>query len=176
MGLKVTLMVQEFPAATLAPQLFVDPKLAEVEIPPITKAALPVLVRVTGIEPLVVPTAWDVEKFTLAGERLAMGTVTPVPLRVIVCGLLAALSVTVTDPTAAPEAVGPKVTLIRQVAWAAMGELQVLLTPKPVVAVMDAIDRGAEPMLVRLTVWGELTRLTVWDPKASTLVESDTDG
>ena len=98
--------------------------------------ALPVLVRVTVCGALVVPTAWEVAKVTLAGERLAMGAVTPVPVSEIVCGLLAALSVKVTEPTALPAVVGVKVTLMVQIPPAATGEPQVLVCAKPAVAIM----------------------------------------
>ena len=47
-GRKVTLMVQFAPAARLAVQLLVVPKLAEVETPTIINGALPVLVSITG--------------------------------------------------------------------------------------------------------------------------------
>ena len=57
MGENVTLMEQLPGAGTLAPQLLVSPKLAEALMPPITRAALPVLVRVTICAALVLPTA-----------------------------------------------------------------------------------------------------------------------
>jgi hypothetical protein len=47
-GVKVTLIVQEPPAATLVPQLLVSPKLELVPMLVMVSAALPVLLRVTG--------------------------------------------------------------------------------------------------------------------------------
>ena len=55
-GEKVTLIVQEPLAATLPPQLLVSPKLALVAMLVMVSAALPVLLRVTGCDALVVPT------------------------------------------------------------------------------------------------------------------------
>jgi hypothetical protein len=55
-GEKVMLIVQEPLAAILPPQLLVWPKLALVAMPVMASAALPVLLRVTGCDPLVVPT------------------------------------------------------------------------------------------------------------------------
>ena len=54
-GVKVTLIVQEPLAATLPPQLLVSPKFALVAMPLMVSAALPVLLRVTACDPLVVP-------------------------------------------------------------------------------------------------------------------------
>jgi hypothetical protein len=53
-GEKVTLIVQLPPAATLPAQLLVSPKLALVVMLEMVRALLPVLLRVTGFEPLVV--------------------------------------------------------------------------------------------------------------------------
>ena len=55
-GEKVTLIVQELLAATLPPQLLVSPKLALAAMLVMVSAALPVLLRVTGCDALVVPT------------------------------------------------------------------------------------------------------------------------
>lgn len=61
------------------------------------------------------------------GERLATGAV-PVPDKVTVCGLLAALSVKVTEAGRLPEVVGVNVTLMLQVPFTAIGlELMQLL-------------------------------------------------
>jgi hypothetical protein len=54
-GEKVTLMVQELLAATLPPQLLVAPKLALGLMLVMVSAPLPVLLKVTGCDPLVVP-------------------------------------------------------------------------------------------------------------------------
>ena len=83
------------------------------------KAALPGLVRVTGCAELVVPTG-RLPKARLAGERLTTGAVlVPVPERLTVWGLPAALSEMLRVPLRVPVAVGVKVTLIVQLAPAA---------------------------------------------------------
>jgi hypothetical protein len=80
----------------------------------ILKVALPVLVRVTVRAPLVVPTIW-LEKVKPTGARLTAGpAATPVPLKVSVCGLPAALSATLRAPVRVPLAVGVKGTLMVQ--------------------------------------------------------------
>ena len=56
-GEKVTLIVQEPLAATLPPQLLVCPKLGLVAMLVMVSATLPVLLRVTGCDELVVPTS-----------------------------------------------------------------------------------------------------------------------
>ena len=55
-GEKVTLIVQAALAARLPPQLLVSPKFALVAMVAMVSAALPVLLKVTGCDPLVVPT------------------------------------------------------------------------------------------------------------------------
>jgi hypothetical protein len=73
-GEKVTLILQERPASTLLPHLLVSPKLALAVILVIVSAALPMLLRVTGFDTLVVPTTCssksraDAESFAVGGE------------------------------------------------------------------------------------------------------------
>jgi hypothetical protein len=136
--------------------------------------ALPVLVRVTVCGALVVPTAWEVANVTLAGERFATGAVTPVPVSEIVCGLLAALSTKVTEPTALPAVVGVKVTLMVQIPPEATGATQVLVSPKPALATMLVKVRGALPVLVTVAVCGALVVPMIWSPKLRLEVESTT--
>lgn len=67
----------------------------------------------------------------LANERLVGVTVTdalPVPVKLTVCGVLAAASLNVRVPVAAPIVVGAKTTPTKQVAPAAMLPVQELLT------------------------------------------------
>ena len=73
------------------------------------KAALPVLVRVTGAV-AGVPTGWS-PKFTLGGESITAGAA-PVPESEPVCGLFEALSVIVTAPFRMPATLGVNVTEI----------------------------------------------------------------
>ena len=71
-GEKVTLIVQEPLAATLPPQVLVSPKLALVAMLAMVSVALPVLLRVTGCDALVVPTTLTAERQTRrrdAGDR-----------------------------------------------------------------------------------------------------------
>lgn len=68
-------------------------------------------------------------KLKLKGERLATGAgdVLPLPVRLRMCGLPAALSVITSVPVRAPEAVGVKVTLIVQSAPTATEAPQLLV-------------------------------------------------
>ena len=85
----------------------------------INKLVTPMLVSVTAFEALVVPTNWGAKP--RMPERVKMpvketrGPVTkPVPLRAAVCGLIPALSVTVSRPVCKLPRVGLKVTLMVQ--------------------------------------------------------------
>jgi hypothetical protein len=84
------------------------------------RVALPLLVRVTAWAVLVAPTAW-LENARVPVDRVTAGAgeLVPVPDKPTVCGLLAALSVMVSDALRLPVAVGVKVTLIVQFAPAA---------------------------------------------------------
>ena len=103
-------------------------------------------------------TGW-LPKETEVGERLTPGPVVPVPLKLAVCGLPAALSLTPTLALLVPVAVGLNVTLMAQLALAARveglkGQLLVwakspLLVP---VMLMLAIVSAELPLLVRVTV------------------------
>src|ERR1700676_837309 len=93
------------------------------------------------------------------GLRFTPG-VTPVPVRVTVCGLLAALSVMVTEAARGPTAAGLNVTLIVQFAPVASvaGDFgQVSVSAKSVALVpltaMLAIVSADVPLLVRVTLW-----------------------
>ena len=92
------------------------------------RVAVPLLVSVTACAALVVPTTW-LPKLRLVVERVAAGpvVVAPVPLRLTVCGLPAALSVIERVPERVPVAVGVKVTLMVQLAAAATEAPQVLV-------------------------------------------------
>jgi hypothetical protein len=92
-------------------------------IAPIVNDALSAFVNVivcaAAVTPMVV-----LAKVRLAGESVTGAT--PVPERLTVCGLFAALSVNVNVPPAAPKAVGENVTPMVQVAKALMLAPQVL--------------------------------------------------
>jgi hypothetical protein len=83
----------------------------------IESGPVPLLLSVTVCAALVVPTFW-LANVRLVGARLAAGAV-PLPLRLAVCGLPAASSVTLSEPLRVPVAVGVKVTLMLQLALAA---------------------------------------------------------
>ena len=118
-GAKVTLMLQLPPATTELPQLL--DSLKSPLFAPVTamlvmvKAAVPVLVRVTGCAELVIPRVW-LPKVRLVELRLTVGP-PPVPVRFTLCVLpatLLLLSVMVTAAVRVPGSVGVKVTLIVQ--------------------------------------------------------------
>jgi hypothetical protein len=72
LGAKVTLMVQEVPAATLRAQLLVWEKSPLTVMLVLVSAAVPVLLSVTRCEALVVPTSWPANVRPV-GATLAMG-------------------------------------------------------------------------------------------------------
>ncbi len=80
----------------------------------------------------------------------------PVPLSATVCGLLAALSAMVRVPARLPAAVGVKVTLIAQLAPAAIDAAQLLLAPKSPLAAMLVMLKAAFPVFLSVTVCGAL--------------------
>ena len=88
------------------------PFVPEMPIEVMLKVALPVLLRVTTLAGLDVPTAWFA-KLILPGERAAAGAI-PVPVRGTDCGLPGMLSLTVILAVRVPVAVGLNVTLIVQ--------------------------------------------------------------
>jgi len=82
----------------------------------IVSAVLKLLVRVKEKGALVIPTAVLVYFFEFGATLTGW---TPIPVRLIICGLLLALSVIVTDPVSVPVVVGVKVTEIVHLAPAA---------------------------------------------------------
>ena len=91
------------------------------------------------------------------GERLAAApAAAPVPLRLIVWGLLEALSVTVTVPVRVPDAVGLKVTLMLQLAPAASELPHVVVSAKSPLIPILVIVKLAVPELVRVADWALL--------------------
>ena len=157
-GLNVTLIVQDDPAATVVVQLLVCEK-SPVAIMLLTvKLAVPVLVSVTGAAALVIPTNTPV-KLRLPGDSVTAGA-TPVPLIGTLCGLPAALSVILTVDDRLPVLVGLKVTLIVQLAFAARDEGEVLVSEKSAVLLLDILmlvkDKDAFPVLVSVTICGVL--------------------
>ena len=94
-------------------------------------------------------------KDKVVGAKLVLGA-TPVPVRLMVCGLPVALSVTVIVPGRLPAAVGVKVTLMEQLAPAATEAPQVLVWAYGGLATMLGIFSAAVPELVSVTVCAAL--------------------
>jgi hypothetical protein len=127
-GVKVTLIVQVAPAATLDPQLFVCAKFPVVVVLATASATFPVLDSVTACA-LLVEFSSRAAKVRAVGETLATGEV-PVPVRLTVWvlpGTPLLLSVMVGVPLRGPVAVGVKVTLMVQFEPAATLEPQLLV-------------------------------------------------
>ena len=139
-----------------------------------SNVALPVLKSVTVCAVLVDCNAWPVN-VKLCGERLAVGAVVPVPVSEIVWGLLPALSIKISEPSALPATVGVKVTLMVQILWGAT-KLQVLVCAKGAAVEMALKLSGALPLLVTVTVCTALVVFTSWVPKPMVLAESETAG
>jgi hypothetical protein len=145
-----------------------------------TSLAVPTFVTVTVTVPLVIPTFTE-PKSTEVGEKDSAGTATavPVPVRLTLSGLLAALVVNVKLAVLAPVEVGEKTTLIEHEDAAAKVPAQVLplvlnwfrFTP---VSAMLVIVSVALPGLVSVTVWFPLEVPCVWLPKAMLVGLRDT--
>ena len=160
-GENVTLIAQFPPTATELPQLFFSAKSPLVEIVAIAKATEPVFVSVTVCAVLVVPTFW-LEKVREAGERLAVVVDdVAVPVRLAVCGLPEALSVTLKLPVRVPDAVGVNVTLMAQFPPAARELPQLSVSAKSPLAMMLVMIRDAVPVLDSVTVCPALVVPTV---------------
>src|SRR5579863_1232086 len=127
-GVKVTLIVQVPPPAKLPTQSSVSAKsfgsAPEKVRLLIVSEVFSLLVTVTVLGELVVPTV-TAPKEMLTG--VAETGRRPVPVRLIVCGLLTALSVIVMAPVSRAAAGGSKATVIVQVELAAMLVPQVLV-------------------------------------------------
>lgn len=98
---------QDAPAASVLPQVpyFENSEaLVPVIVLVMLSVVVPVLVMVTDLAALVVPTVWF-PNARLVVESLTTAVV-PIPLSDTVCGEPAASSVMVNDAVAAPEAVG----------------------------------------------------------------------
>src|ERR1035437_8042067 len=109
-----------------------------------------------------------------------IGTPTPVPVRVTVCGDPAALAVMVTDPLRLPAAVGVNATEMLQLPPAATLAPQVLVGAKspafvPVTAML-AIDRAPDPVLLSVTDWAVLVVPMFWLANVRLPEGSDTIG
>src|SRR5262249_6554019 len=111
-------------------------------IPEIETETPAMLARVRLLAELVVPTAW-VGNDSLAGES-ARSTV-PMPLRLAVCGLVWALSLTVSVPVRVPRAVGLNATGSAHLVPGACELPQVLeeTVKSPLAAMLEMVSAGA---------------------------------
>jgi hypothetical protein len=116
-GLKVTVILHDDPAATPPVQLLVCEKSPLGVIALTVKVAVPGLFSVMDFVELLFPTNTPV-KLRLAGATVAAGA-TPVPLKGTVCGLPAALSLMLSEDDRLPVFTGVNVTLIVQLAFTA---------------------------------------------------------
>jgi hypothetical protein len=154
-GVKVTLIVQVAPAATLDPQVLdwaKSPALAPVRVTLETvKAAFPVLLRVKDFAALVELNGW-LAKLRLEGETL-IPAAAPVPERLTVWALT--LLAIETAAVRFPLAEGVKVTLMVQLAPAATLDPQLLVWAKspafvPVIVTLEIV-RAELPELLMVT-------------------------
>ena len=168
-GLKVTVIVQVPPAATLDAQVLVCEKsLAFVPamLTPVTVRTLPPLfVSVTDLAALEVFKGW-LPKLSVFDERLTpAGVVVPVPERDTLWGLPEALSAMETEAERTPEAAGLNVTLIVQDVLAATLDPQVLVCEKSLALVparlMPVTVKLLPPLFVSVTDCAELVVFTV---------------
>jgi len=172
-GAKLALIVQLALAATLPPFAQVVP-VAGMKSPLRTmlvmvSAALPVLVSVAVCAALNVPSGW-LANVRLSVDSLTAGPVsTALPVRLIFCGLSAALSVMLIVPVKRPGIVGVKVTLMVQLAPAARLLPQLLVWKKFKLATMLVMVNAALPLFVSVTGSGRLVVPTVWLPVSERL-------
>jgi len=162
-GANFTLMVHCPPAAIEAVQVLVCEYGAPAAMLVSESEAVPELVSVMVCAALVVLIVWF-PKARLVGASVTAGAVTlvPVPLKVAVCGLPAALSVMVMVPVCVPVAVGAKVTLIEQFAPAASEAPQVVVSEYWALAMILEMVREAVPLFVRVMDCAALVEFTVW--------------
>ena len=189
-GENVTLIVQFAPAANvlgLSGQEFVwakSPALIPLTaILLIVSAAVPLLVSVTDLAALVVPTSW-LPKLSDVGLSVTAGAgVTPVPLSATLCGLPLALSLTVTLALRPPFAEGVKVTLMMQLTPAASvfglsGQVFVWAKSPAFAPLSETLVMvsAAVPLLVSVATCAALVVPTFWLPKLRLVGASVTPG
>jgi hypothetical protein len=124
-GSKNTPIEQLAPGLTLLPQALRGAKSDGLALTfVIVSTVSPVFFSVTDCGRPEVPTYW-LGKVMLGGEKVI--PLTPVPAKGTVCGLPGALSVTLIDAFALPNAVGVKVTLRLQVSFGVCDEEQLFV-------------------------------------------------
>src|SRR5579863_2873146 len=112
----------------------------------IDSAALPLFVRVITCAALGLFKGWLLNT-RLTGDSATAGALEPpVPVKLALCGLPLALSATETAPVRTPAAVGLKVTVIVQLAPAAIELPQLLVCAKSPLAVTPVRLSDAPPV------------------------------
>ena len=144
-------MLQLAPGEMDVPQLFVSVKLCGlvpvIAIDVMLTGALPTSVNVTVCDALELPTR-TAGNVNLVAESFST---VPVPVRLTLCGLPAALSVTVIAPVRVPRTVGWNVTMIAQLAPAASTEPHVVVFAKSPEDTMLVMFSVALPVFLRVT-------------------------
>jgi len=175
-GLNVTLMVQEPPAATVAPQELVCAKSPDAEMALRASGPVPVFDRVMIFVADDCPTS-RLSKATASGASdTPEVSARPVPERATLCEVPGALLATDTDPIRLPTSVGVKVTPKVQVPPAGTEDPQALDTAKSPVAVMPEIDRAALPVFDSVTLCAAEVVPSSRDVKSRRAAESETAG
>ena len=157
-GANVTLAEQVWPGLSrllTAPQVLVWRKSPLVVMLVMVSVAVPVLVMVTVWGLLVVPTNWLENDRVVGASVTAVPAVTPVPVKLNVCGLLAALSDIESVAVRTPRASGVKVTFIWHVpplASTVPTQVSVSVNTLGLLLVISVIVRGAVPALITVIV------------------------
>jgi len=165
-GAKVTATVNEAPAASVVPAVFVSANGGPAAIEEIVAVAVPVFLIVTVVAAVVEPTA-SLPNATEVGVavRVAVGAAVPVPVRATVKVPLVALLDTVSEPDALPVAVGVNVTDAVHEAPAASELPQVLVSANGDPVVIEEIAAAAVPVLEIVTDCAALVDPTVSLPR-----------
>jgi hypothetical protein len=168
-GANVTFIVQDAFALSEAEQLFVWEK-GPLTVMLMPRDAAKLFLRFSGWAAPVLP-ALVPPKVKLAGESVSGGVI-PVPLKLTVCGLLVALSITLIEPVAAPAVVGLKETMIVQNAFALSEAEQLFVWEKGPLAEMFVMASVVPELSVNVRLWDGLVAPTIVFPKVMLAVES----
>lgn len=152
-GVKVTEMLQDAPAARLPPHVVVSANAPVVTMLVMVSDALPVFVIVTVCGTLVVFCCCPAN-VRLVADSWTMGAdaAPPNPESEITCGLPEALSVIVVVPVEATALDGLNVTEIVQFAPAASEDVQVVVLAKGKVVTILVMESASVPVLVIVTI------------------------
>jgi len=172
-GLKVTAMAQLAPTATEVPQVLVWAKSPVAATLARVRGPVPLLVSVTALAALAVPTNW-LAKFTVAEPNEIWETgARPLPPRLAICGEFPALSVTVKMPVRLPVAVGVNAIEMEQLAPLVNVGPQLFVWTKSPVTAIRVMVRITAWLLLSVMVLAALERPTVWLSKVSEASLSD---